>query len=234
MKVIYGQEVFDMLSEFVDPRHAAVLVVDMQNDYCARSGHLDKEGTEMTPTIEMVPRLKTLLDRGREAGVRIIFTQNTTLPDMVSESPALLRYKDRRGYLHTETGLEQCLDGTWGHKIMDEMGRREHEIIVKKYRPTAFLGTSLDQILRAKGIKSVIVTGVVSEGCIQATAMDALWRDFYTVVVKDCIATADAERHASALTIMSERLEVHDSDEIINEWAKVKRHAKFHGYNGRD
>ena len=111
-----------------------------------------------------------------------------------------------------------------GHspKIMDEMGRKEDDIIVKKHRPSAFFGTLLDQILRANGIKSVIVTGVVSEGCVQATAMDALWRDFYTVVAKDCIATADAERQARAVTFMSERLEVHDSQEIISEWAKVK------------
>ena len=117
MKVIYGKEVLDMLSEFVDPRHVAVLVVDMQNDYCARSGHLDKEGTDMAPFDEMVPRMSTLLDRAREAVIRIVFSQNTVLPDMVSESPAWLRYKTRGSYLPTKTGLEYCLDGTWGHKI---------------------------------------------------------------------------------------------------------------------
>ena len=224
MRILFGKEVLDTPSEIVDPDHTAVLVVDMQNDFCARGGHWDKEGTDMKPYDELVSNLRRFLEEAREAGVPIVFAQNTILPGMVSESAAWLRYKTR-GHVPSGTGLEYCIDGTWGHMIMDEMGRREGEIVVQKYRPSAFLGTSLDQILRCMGIKSLIVTGVVSDGCVQGTAMEGLWRDYYIVVLKDCIAAPTRDRHDRAVAFLSKRVDVHEASEVINEWAKAKLNA---------
>ena len=91
---------------------------------------------------------------------------------------------------------------------------------MKKHRVSAFIHTSLDQVLRSNGIQSVVVTGTATSGCVLGTALDAQWYDYYTVVVRDCIAGGTAARNAVGIALMNEGCDMPTSGEIIELWGE--------------
>ena len=95
-------------------------------------------------------------------------------------------------------------------------------MLVKKHRNTAFVNTPLDQVLRSSGIKSLVMTGTSTAGCVLATCLDALWYDYYTVVVSDCIADGFPERHAAGVAILREKFDMPTSDEVMALWARKR------------
>src|SRR4051812_45562245 len=92
---VNGKQVYTELYELVDPRHTALVVVDMQRDFCAPGGAFAQVGVDLSMYPAMVPRLGRLVEAGREAGVRIIYVLMTVLPGRASESPAQIRFNMR-------------------------------------------------------------------------------------------------------------------------------------------
>ena len=111
-----------------------------------------------------------------------VFIQMTVLPRPGSESPAQIRFNLR---LHAATTggepLTYTMDGSTGSSSFPELEPRDGELVVKKYRSSGFWGTNLDMLLRSNGIKSVVVTGCTTEGCVESTARDAMFNDYYVV-----------------------------------------------------
>lgn len=213
MKEIWGKQVFETLKEIIDPSHVAVLVIDVQNDYCTEGGYFEKRRFDLSTIKEMLSRLKVFLTKAREKKVPIVFIQQTTHPEGKTESPAWLyfRVKDGKSPFYT-------VDGTWGHNFVEGFQPLNHEPVVKKYRPSAFINTNLELVLRSMEIKSVIVTGVTTQWCVASTARDALFHDYYTVVVSDCVDSYSTELHECSLKILSSRMDVVDSKEIVKAW----------------
>lgn len=218
---IEGKQVFTELDELVDPAHTAVVVVDMQRDFCMPGWAFDRLGVDISMYPPMIARLARLIEGARAAEVTVIYIQMTVLPNRASESPAQIRFNLRLHLAsHGEVEpLQYTADGSEGQRIIDELAPRDGDLIVKKYRSSAFWGTNLDMLLRSNGIKSVVMTGATTEGCVESTARDALFNDYYVVIAEDCVASDDREQHDASLLLMSHRFDIASADEILGVWA---------------
>ncbi len=217
---IAGKQVFTELSELVDPAHAALLVIDMQNDFCAQGGAFDRLGVDLSMYPPMIPRVARLLAAARAAGVPPIFIQMTVLPGRASESPAQIRFNLCLHLASNGVGepLSYTADGSEGQAVIDELAPLPGELRVKKYRSSGFWGTNLDLLLRSNGIRSVVVAGCTTEGCVESTARDALFADYYVVIAEDCVASDDRAQHDASLLLMRHRFDIATSDEILAIW----------------
>jgi nicotinamidase-related amidase len=216
---IEGKQVFTELHELVDPAHSALVVVDMQRDFCQPGGAFDRLGVDISMYPPVVPRIARLIAGARDAGVQVIYVQMTVLPGRKSESPAQIRF-NRRMHLAQTAGdvLGYTADGSPGQEILPELAPVEGDLVVKKYRSSAFWGTNLDLLLRSNGIQSIVVAGCTTEGCVESTARDALFNDYYVVVVEDCVASDDLAQHEASLLLMRHRFDISTAEEVLGVW----------------
>jgi nicotinamidase-related amidase len=217
---IEGKQVLTDLHELVDPHRAALVIVDMQRDFVEEDGAFDRMGVDLGMYSEMRPRLAQLLQAARESGVLIVHIQMTTLPGRVSDSPAQIRFNLRMHEAARSDGppLRYTELGTPGHEFVDDLRPKPGELVVPKWRSSGFWGTNLDMLLGSNGIETVIVTGCTTEGCVESTARDALFNDYYVVVVEDCVASDDPRQHDASLLLMRHRFDMAKSSEISTLW----------------
>lgn len=216
MKRIFDHEVLDRLDEMIAPSRAAVLVIDVQNDFCSPGGAFDKAGKNLESIRAILAPLAEFLARARSFGVQVIYIQQTTLPEGKSDSPAWLRLKTRDG----KDGQYTILGG-WGHDIVDQVKPREGETVVRKWRSSAFTRTKLDRLLKESGIETVILTGTTTQGCVESTARDATFHDYYAVLPTDLVATTSQELHEASLRVQAARHDLTTSSEIIAVWEQI-------------
>lgn len=180
-----GHVLLETLAEKVTPESTALLVIDMQNDFVHDDGHCAHSfGAPMVRGFQsIVPALQGLTTAARAAGVPVVYAQMTQLPDGSLASPVWLADALRRGYepLH-------CMRGTWGWEIIDELTPQPGDIVLEKTRRSAFHGTNLEHLLRVRGIRTVVVSGIAGSGCVNSTVRDAIERDYFTIVAADCVA----------------------------------------------
>jgi ureidoacrylate peracid hydrolase len=211
--------------EKVDPAHTAVLVVDMQNDFCSRDGAYDQAnpGLDFKLVDEMVPRLASFLDEARANGVKVLYIQAIyNADDDRYMSPAWLEHAQRRRH-GMYTTIPVCKEGGWGAEIISPIAPREGEMVMTKHRYSAFIDTPLTSYLRNLGIQTVLVTGVGTNGCVESTARDAFMLDHYVVVVEDCVATYWKDLHDAALKSLGLLFgEVRPTKDIVSAWDTVK------------
>lgn len=214
---VLGKEIYRSLEETVKPEHTALVVVDMQNDYCSDGGHWTKMGKDIAPIKAIIPSLSRLIDGAREASVPVIYLQNTHVSDGAYLSPSYIAHMLKRW--DNEAQLLYTLDGTWGHEIYAQIKPEEKDLVVKKHRPSGFFGTDLDLILRNANRKTIVVTGVVTEGCVESTARDGWMRDYYVAIAADCVASSRPDLHNAQLTLMNQIYHfVISTKEILRTW----------------
>jgi nicotinamidase-related amidase len=218
---IEGKIVLTELEELIDPAHTALVVIDMQHDFIEREGLFGSLGIDLSMYQESRPRLKALLDAGRNSGATVIHLQNTALPDRMSDSPAQIRFnlrmhKDAR---RNQPPLRYTIPGTPGHAFAPEFTPLESELVVRKYRSSGFWGTNLNMLLRSNGIKTVVVGGCTTEGCVESTARDAMFNDYYVVIAEDCVASDDKAQHEASMLLMRNRFDIASGDEIKRIWS---------------
>ena len=134
-------------------------------------------------TRAVVPNVIRMVDSARRHGVKVVWIQQTWLPGGASDSPAWI-YMKRRNGLHAD----RCVDGSWGQRFVDGLNPEEDEPVIKKHRSSGFVGTNLDLVLRANRIETTVLIGVMTEGCVESTARDAAFYDYYVVLTPDCMA----------------------------------------------
>lgn len=198
------------LREIADPRHTAVLVIDPQNDFCSPDGSFGRGGYNMAPIQEMLPRLISFVEDARRLGYYIIWIQQTTLPNGMSDSAAWRAFKTRNG-----KDPEYTLDGSWGQRFADGLVPEPGEPVVQKFRSSAFVNTTLDLVLRARAIQTVIATGVMSHGCVEATARHASYLDYFVVYLNDCVASSNKELYDNGIKLMRFYFPVTTSTELV-------------------
>lgn len=205
-------------SEQVDPRHTAMIMVDLQNDYCAPGGASDRRSHKSDVYQKIIAPNKALLEEARRAGVLPVFIQMGFEPYGYYNAGADLLMRAKK------YGLESvAIKGTWGHEVLSELEPQPDEIRVTKHRSSAFQGTDLDLVLRSNDIRTVVITGVVTNGCVNATFIDAVMNDYYTFVVRDCVATTRQDLHEAALLVMESKLQengVCQSEQMIETWQR--------------
>lgn len=152
-----------------NPEKSAVVVVDMQKDFCYEDGALFVGDAVK----EIIPRIKALVEEAIRKKVQLIFTQNWHSPD------------DEE----FEVWDRHCIRDTRGAEIIDEfLPFLKEAYVVKKQKYSAFFGTDLDAHLKEKGIRTLILVGVVTNICVLHTAIDASLRGYETMVPEDCVA----------------------------------------------
>jgi nicotinamidase-related amidase len=231
MITIEDKVVYTTLAELVNRKHTAVIVVDMQNDFCKAGWTFDQLGIDISMYSSMLPRLSRLLTGARDNGVQVIYIQMTVLPNRMSESPAQIRFNMR---LHLAShGATQPLlytiEDTPGQEIIAELAPEPGDLVVRKYRSSGFWGTNLDMLLRSNGIETVIVTGCTTEGCVESTARDAMFKDYYVVLPEDCVASDDPRQHEASLFLMRHRFDVVSSDDILTIWKELQVTEREYG-----
>jgi ureidoacrylate peracid hydrolase len=217
---VEGKEVLTELEELVDPAHTALLVVDMQRDFCQPGFAFDRLGVDISMYPPMIPRLARLIEAARSAPVQVVYLQMTVLPGRASESPAQIRFNLRLhlgGHGDVEP-LRYTAEGSEGQEILDELASRPGDFVVKKFRSSGFWGTNLDLLLQSNGIKSIVMTGCTTEGCVESTARDALFNDYYVVIAEDCVASDDKAQHEASLLLMRNRFDIAASEQVLAIW----------------
>jgi ureidoacrylate peracid hydrolase len=206
----------------VAPQNAAVLTVDVQNDFCHDEGFLGRLGAPLGLIQAMAPRLQRLLAGAREHGVPVIHV--ISHHDERYASPVVTEQKRRHGLPMELDGrplrdAPYCLQGTWGAELYAIDALPGEEIVVK-HRYGGFHNTNLDLVLRSRGIQSLIITGVATNACVESTAREAYMHDYYVVFVSDCTATTSQGAHDATLANIDQFFgQVASSEAIVQAWA---------------
>ncbi|RFA28431.1 isochorismatase [Alkalilimnicola ehrlichii] len=182
-------------SLYLDANKCALLIVDMQNDFCTPGGWLDHIGVDVTPAQRPIQPLQKLLPVLRRAAVPVLWVNWGNRPDRLNLSPALQHvYKPDA----SAVGLGEPLpnkasrvleEGSWGAAIVDELLPAASDIHIRKYRMSGFWDTELDSVLRNLGVSSCLVAGVNADQCVLHTLADANFLGYDTVLLEDCTAT---------------------------------------------
>ncbi|MDR1028662.1 MAG: cysteine hydrolase [Clostridiales Family XIII bacterium] len=191
----------------------ALVLVDVQNEFCHPDGVFGKKGCDLSPITNMMTALERLVPSAREKGVPIVFIQN--VEDDNTDSFAWKMRPDAREDSANE-GV--CRRGSWGTELYGFIPR-EGDILVQKNRFSGFLNTPLDAILKNKGIETLVFTGVATNICVETTARHALILDYHVILAQDACATFYPDLHEA--TCKNIRLwfgKVADSKEIVSAW----------------
>ena len=219
MKEYEGKILATTLEELVHPKHTALLVVDVQNDFCAKGGVYQKRGKYLSRGDAIIIKLQKLLKEARRVGVKIVFIENTTLPNSLSDSAVWLRFKMIENRLKDPHLIPKfTLNGTWGQQVVDELEPQIEDFIIKKHRSSAFFGTRLDVLLRSNDVSTCLVTGMATQGCVDSTARDAQFHDYYVVILEDCVDATNKDIHNAAIKIMKTRYDIVNSQQLIQIW----------------
>jgi ureidoacrylate peracid hydrolase len=184
------------VADVLTPRWTAVLVVDVQHDFCAPDGAFARNGMDVGAGRRILGPLARLLAAARASGVRVVYLRFVEDPAGHVVSAAYDRQRYRAG-----ESLRYCVD-EGGRAIVPEVVPLLGEPVVDKVRASGFFNTALDTILRCADVRTLAVTGMATESCVLATVIDATARDYYSVLVTDCLASFSPARHAAALEIL--------------------------------
>jgi len=204
--------------DLVNPDHSALLVIDMQNDYCNEKGALGKMGIDVSMVKEMAHRLVNFLTIARDRGIFIIHTRN--IHDSWTESPAL-RWKHNNARTKIKSTAKA---NTWGAEWYEghsEFQPTLNEYVISKHRYSAFINTDLDLVLRSNRIRTLIITGTATNVCVESTAREGFMLDYNIVLVKDCVASGHIDLHNATLKNIELLFgSVAVSNEIVDAWSK--------------
>lgn len=217
----FHREPLDTLGKKLDARCCALVVIDVLNDFCAKRGAMAQEGLDVAAAQRTAARLTSLIDAARRAGVLVVFIRNvyTTDRNLYLSDVWLEQAQRRRQGSYVERPV--CPPDSWGNDFFGEISPLPEEPVVTKHRFDAFERTDLDLILRSHGIRSIVVTGVATNVCVETTARRAFVSDYYIVVPADgAAAYSEAEQAASLATIDRYFGEVTDCDAIEAVWTR--------------
>lgn len=186
----------------LEPSRAAVLVVDMVNDFCKPGGAMVLPGYE-----RLVGPQLAVIEAARAAGAPVVWVHDSHRPGLRRDREFLKR-------------TPHCVEGTWGVEIIDDLGARPDELHVNKRRYSSFFQTDLDLTLKDMLVNQVIVFGVVTNICVRSTVHDAFFLGYDVIVPADCCAaTGPREQESSLYDIATHFGTVTDSATVAGAFA---------------
>lgn len=193
------------LAGMIPPAGAALLIVDVQNDFVAQDGVLGRSGMDMSILEPALARIPPLIDGARAAGVPVVLIRVVTRKQ--SDSRALQLLMQRRGYGADYYGTIQPQDG---------------DIHIEKLLYSSFSGTDLNLQLRARGVDTLVIAGFTTECCVDSTARDAFHHQFNVFVVEDACAAYDPALHRAAMNIMTRNFALPVlTDDVLAAWTPL-------------
>lgn len=180
------------------PQHSALIVVDMQNAYASQGGYLDLAGFDVSATRPVIDNINLAVAAARAAGMLIIWFQNGWDEQYVEaggpgspnyhKSNALKTMRQR-----PELQGKLLAKGGWDYQLVDELRPWEGDIVLPKPRYSGFFNTPLDSILRSRGIRHLVFTGIATNVCVESTLRDGFFLEYFGVVLEDATHQAGPE-----------------------------------------
>ncbi|MFZ4892955.1 cysteine hydrolase family protein [Plantibacter sp. Mn2098] len=178
----------------LDPDRTAIIVIDMQNDFCTRGGWLDSIGVDTTAAAAAIPHLVRLLPLLRTAGVPVVWLNWGNRADLANLPPNVTHVYDPDGSgggIGDRVAASDAVlrAGSWGAAIVDGLDVADDDLHVDKFRMSGFFDTPLDSILRQLRVDTVLFAGVNADQCVLATLTDAACLGYDVVLVEEASAT---------------------------------------------
>jgi len=206
----------------IDLDQSALVVVDMQNAFASKGGMLDLAGHDISNAAAAVKTNQKLIAAARRAGVKVVYLQVGYKPDLSDAGGPLSPNYHKELSLRTMRARPD-LDGkllihdTWDWDIVDELKPQPGDIVIRKSRYSGFAGTTLNNDLRANNIRYLFFTGIATNVCVESTARDAYFEEFWPIMVEDAMnhAGPDFVRDATLWNFENVFGWVTDSDNLV-------------------
>lgn len=203
---------------------AALIVIDMQRDFCAPGGYADQAGLDISLLRAPIPAIQDLLAAARARGVLVLHTREGHRADLSDlPEPKRRRAENAGAPIGSQGPLGRLLvRGECGHDLIDELQPLPGEPVIDKPGYSAFAATDLELLLRNRGITELIITGVTTEVCVHSTLRSAVDLGYACTLVSDACASAYPELHTAALAMVDVEGglfgRVCDSQRLLAEW----------------
>lgn len=184
-----------------DSSGCALVIIDMQNDFCKPEGFFAQSGFDVSPCTRAVKPIRTLLEHIRQLGLEVVWTKSTNADPPTYKLPPRRFRPNEDALVRGVRGSDQFKPGAWGTEITEELRRDRKDLVVEKPRYDAFYRTDLEEKLRRRGIDTLVVVGVTTNCCVDSTVRSAFVRGFHVCVLADCVAAFGQEKDLHDATL---------------------------------
>jgi nicotinamidase-related amidase len=208
------------LEQALHPRHTALLIHDMQNDFCTSDGKIYRRAAKRPETLALVVEtVARLAQAARAAGVKIVYLQQMHLPNLADIPRAHVNHLRKNGLAGAAEDVP-CIRGTWGHQIVDALAPQPSDIVIDKGAFNDFYSSLLDKVLHIQGIETTVLTGVSSHSGVMGTFFGVHDHGYELFIAREGVMGYDAAMHEAAMTIY--RPHTLGVAEIIGIWDRAR------------